>query len=103
MGRGRHLRVVNTRDPIPMFPTATSKKVWSTLSPVSYCAFKYFDRHFEDNETFYHTGIKLRLAPHRWELSYGGRPICNNDTHDQKKEENNTTQLQEDEDINNDV
>merc|ERR1719506_2658754 len=100
--RVRHLRLVNTRDPIPRFPTATSKKVWSALSPVSYCAFKYFDRHFEDNETFYHTGIKLRLAPHRWELSYGGIPICNNDTNDTNKEENNIIKLQE-EDTNNGV
>ena len=75
-GRLRHLRIANDRDPVTMMPSATGKKVWATLSPVSYLAFKLMDGKFEEKECFYHTGVKLRLAKDKWELLFLGVPMA---------------------------
>lgn len=72
----RHLRIANDRDPVTMMPSATGKKVWATLSPISYLAFKLMDSKFEEKEYFYHTGVKLRLAKDKWELLFLGVPMA---------------------------
>lgn len=72
LGLLRHLRVANDRDPVTMMPSATSKKVFARLSPIAYLAFKLIDEKFHENENFHHTGVKLRLAKDRWELSFSG-------------------------------
>jgi len=76
----RHLRIANDRDPVTMMPSATSKKVWTRLSPISYIAYKLADNKFDENEHFFHTGVKLRLAKDRWELCYLGATISSDAT-----------------------
>lgn len=72
----RHLRIANARDPVTMMPSATGKKLWARFSPISYLAFKLMDDKFADKENFHHTGVKLRLAKDRWELSFRAVPIA---------------------------
>jgi len=79
LGYLRHLRIANDRDPVTMMPSATGKKVWARLSPISYLAFKLKDGEFEEKEHFFHTGVKLRLAKYRWELSFLGTPIISSE------------------------
>lgn len=57
----RHLRIANDKDPVTIMPKASSKKILSMLSPISYIAFKISDKKFADNETYQHTGIKLKM------------------------------------------
>jgi Lipase (class 3) len=71
----RHLRIANDRDPVTVMPGATGKKIWATLSPVSYIAFKLMDNQFEEKEKFRHTGIKLLLAKDQCEFFYAGNPL----------------------------
>lgn len=71
----RHLRIANDRDPVTVMPGATGKKIWATLSPVSYLAFKLMDNQFEEKEKFRHTGIKLLLAKDSCEFFYAGNPL----------------------------
>merc|ERR1740117_734540 len=68
-----------------MMPSATGKKVWATLSPISYLAFKLIDNKFEEKEQFCHTGVKLRLAKERWELSFMGVPIVIDEEEQEEK------------------
>lgn len=75
LGLVRHLRIANDRDPVTVMPTASGKKIWATLSPVSYLAFKLMDNKFEEKETFRHTGIKLLLAKDVCQLSYMGQSL----------------------------
>lgn len=75
LGLLRHLRIANDRDPVTMMPSTAGKKVWARLSPISYIAFKLMDNKFEENQHFCHTGVKLRLAKDRWELSFLGVPM----------------------------
>jgi hypothetical protein len=79
LGHLRHLRIANDRDPVTQMPSATGKKVWARLSPISYMAFKLMDNKFEDNENFCHTGVKLRLAKNKWELAFLGTPMINSE------------------------
>jgi len=79
MGRLRHLRIANDGDPVTMMPNATSKRILARLSPVSYLAFKLMDNQFEEKERFFHTGIKLRLAKNKWELSFLGTPMISSE------------------------
>lgn len=72
MGLLRHLRVANAQDPVTIMPKASGKFIWATLSPVSYLAFKLADRQFEQKQIFRHTGVKLRLAEEKFELTYLG-------------------------------
>lgn len=73
LGLLRHLRVANAQDPVTILPKASGKFMWATLSPVSYLAFKLADKHFSaERETFHHTGVKLRLANGKYELTYLG-------------------------------
>jgi len=81
----RHLRIANDRDPVTMMPSATGKKVWATLSPISYLAFKLIDNKFDEKENFCHTGVKLRLAKERWELSFMGVPIVIDEEEQEEK------------------
>jgi hypothetical protein len=83
----RHLRIANDRDPVTMMPSATGKKMWATLSPISYLAFKLIDNKFEEKEKFYHTGVKLRLAKERFELAFLGESIV---IDEQEQEERST-------------
>ena len=83
----RHLRIANDRDPVTMMPSATGKKMWATLSPISYLAFKLIDSKFEEKEKFYHTGVKLRLAKERFELAFLGESIV---IDEQEEEEQST-------------
>lgn len=61
-GNLRHLRVANDRDPVTIMPKSSAKKVFAMLSPISYLAFKWADKDFEEKETYRHTGIKLKLV-----------------------------------------
>ena len=58
-----------------MMPGATGKKIWATLSPVSYLAFKLLDNQFEEKETFRHTGVRLRLAKGECDFFYVNEPL----------------------------
>jgi len=72
----RHLRIANERDPVTMMPNATGKKIWATLSPVSYLAFKLKDNQFEEKESFHHTGVKLKLSKGaKYDFFYMGAPM----------------------------
>jgi hypothetical protein len=71
----RHVRIANDRDPVTVMPGASGKKIWATLSPVSYLAFKLMDRQFEEKEKFRHTGIKLLLTKDEFEFYYAGNPV----------------------------
>lgn len=75
LGLLRHLRIANDRDPVTMMPSATAKRIWSFLSPISYIVFKVKDYKFEDKENFHHTGIKLGLSNQKWELSFLAVPM----------------------------
>ncbi|MGK3749295.1 MAG: hypothetical protein ACI8RD_001589 [Bacillariaceae sp.] len=86
-GLMRHLRIANDRDPVTMMPSATGKKVWATLSPISYLAFKLIDNKFEEKEKFYHTGVKLRLAKERFELAFMGESIVIDEQEKQQEQE----------------
>lgn len=79
LGHLRHLRIANDRDPVTTMPSATGKKVWARLSPISYMAFKLMDNKFEENQNFCHTGVKLRLAKNKWELAFLGTPMINSE------------------------
>ncbi|KAG7364510.1 lipase class 3 [Nitzschia inconspicua] len=80
----RHLRIANHRDPVTIMPGATGKKIWATLSPVSFIAFKLMDNQFTEKETFRHTGIKLLLGKGEYEFFYAGNPLDDVEADDQK-------------------
>lgn len=93
LGHLRHLRIANDGDPVTMMPSATAKKVFSRLSPITYLAFKLIDNKFDEKENFHHTGIKLRLAKDQWEFQFLGTPMIScavNDDDDASCESGNS-------------
>lgn len=76
-GNLRHLRIANDRDPVTMMPSTTGKKILALFSPMFYVASKLMDSEFEENQKYFHTGVKLALAKNKWELAFMGTPIVN--------------------------
>ncbi|KAL7470414.1 hypothetical protein ACHAXS_010653 [Conticribra weissflogii] len=82
----RHLRIANHKDPVTLGPTVTSKRALTLatmmFSPLGYAALKLSGRDVGEEETYYHTGMKMKLRKEkvgvgpggkRCELSYSGR------------------------------
>lgn len=79
LGHLRHLRIANDRDPVTTLLPSTHKKLVANVSPMCYLFFKFKDNKFEEKEYFCHTGVKLRLAKQKWELSFLGIPMMSSE------------------------
>ena len=84
-GKLRHLRVANHKDPVTLGPTVSNKRVLTlatmAFSPLGYLALKLSGNEAGAEETYYHTGMKLKLrreaqeGAQLCELSYSGAPF----------------------------
>ena len=74
-GKLRHLRIAHSQDPVTMMPKTSTKKILSLLSPAVFVALAIREAFGASQETYRHTGVKLRLHTDKsklYELSYQG-------------------------------
>ncbi|KAL3795355.1 hypothetical protein HJC23_009528 [Cyclotella cryptica] len=81
-GKIRHLRVANHKDPVTLAPAMSSKRMLTLgsmmFSPIGYLALKLSGNEAGAEESYHHTGMKMKLrnevqdGSQRCELSYSG-------------------------------
>eukprot|EP00977_Amphora_coffeiformis_P019483 scaffold7295_cov167-Amphora_coffeaeformis.AAC.5 len=74
-GKLRHLRIAHAQDPVTMMPKTSSKQILAMVSPIVFIGLAIKEALFTSNETYRHTGVKLRLFSNKsklYEISYAG-------------------------------
>lgn len=74
-GKLRHLRIAHAQDPVTMMPKTSSRQILAMVSPIVFIGLAIKESLFTSNETYRHTGVKLRLFSNKskhYEISYAG-------------------------------